>query len=103
MATRGEIEFDFNRAREQADRIDGIADRLSKLSAKEFNNTLQNLSANWKGESALAYLSKGNRLQGEMNSTVNELRSVASDIRTIAKKIYDAEMAVLNIAENRTY
>ena len=103
MATRETIEFDFRKALGQADKIDTIADRLGRLSVTEFENTMQNLSAGWKGDNASIYLSKGNRLQEKMNGTVKELYSVASDIREIAKRVYDAEMAALAIASERKY
>lgn len=103
MATRETIEFNFKKALGQADKIDTIANNLSKLSGKEFGGTLQKLSTNWKGENASLYLTKGSNLQEKMNGTAGELHSVASDIRTIAKRLYDAEMAALSIATTRTY
>lgn len=103
MASRATIEFNFKTALKQADKIDEIANNLSMLSRTDFGNALQNLSAGWKGENASMYLSKGSTLQGKMNGTSGSLRAVATDIRTIAKRIYDAEMAALRIAEGRTY
>ncbi len=103
MATRQSIEFDFKKALAQADRIDGVADKLSNLSGRQFGATMQNLSANWKGENASGYLNKGVRLQNKMNGTVNELRNIAEDIRRIARALYDAEMAALEIALRRQY
>lgn len=101
MATRQSIELDFRQAQAQADRIDGVADRLSRLSGGQFGATMQNLSANWKGENASGYLSKGARLQEKMNGTANELRSTAGDIRRVARALYEAEMRALEIAETR--
>lgn len=103
MATRESIEFDFRKALAQANKIEAIAERLGRLSGMEFGNTMQNLSSGWKGENASLYLTKGSRLQEKMNGTVKELYSVASSIREIAKRIYDAEMAALEIASRRTY
>jgi len=103
MASRETIEFNFRAAMGQADRIDGIADNLGRLSGTKFGGTLQNLSANWKGENASMYLEKGGRLQEKMGATEGELHSVAADIRTIARRLYDAEMAALAIANERTY
>lgn len=103
MATRRTIEFNFRKALGQADRLDTVANNLSRLSGTEFGGTLQNLSGSWKGENASLYLSKGSSLQVKMNKTASELHAVASDIRRIAKRIYDAEMAALAIASSRTY
>lgn len=103
MASRSKIQFDFNQAKKQAGKIDDIADDLSNLSQKKLESALQALSVNWKGANASVYLDKGGRLQDEINKTVTELRSIASDIRTIARRIYNAEMEVLRIAEAREY
>lgn len=103
MATRASIEFDFRKAMGEADEIDNIANRLSNLSQSKFGGTLQNIAANWKGENADIYLNKGSRLQENMGGTVSELHNIASDIRTIARRIYQAEMAALAIAQQRDY
>ncbi len=103
MATREQIEFDFKKALGQADKIDAIAEKLSKLSTAEFGDIMQNLSVGWKGENAELYLSKGSSLQDKMNGTAKSLYAVASEIRTIAKRMYDAEMAALVIAQERKY
>ncbi|MBQ0028685.1 MAG: hypothetical protein KBS96_08810 [Lachnospiraceae bacterium] len=101
MATRASIEMDFNLAKNQAARLEELADRLRGLSDNRFGGTLNNISSNWKGENASAYLSKGSKLQNKMDRSSSELYQIASDIRLMAKRIYDAEMANLLIAETR--
>ena len=103
MASRASIEFDFHKAKAQADKLDSIADQLSRLADSKFGNTMQHLSSNWKGENASLYLDKGGRLQEQMDGTAGELHSIASDIRAIARRIYEAEMNALRIAEQREY
>ena len=103
MATRASIEFDFARAKAQAGELDALAGRLSTLSEREFGNTLQGVAANWKGDNSRVYLNKGTKLQGDMKLSSQELRRIADDIRTIATKLYNAEMAALAIAEKREY
>lgn len=98
MASRSKIQFDFNQAKKQAGKIDDIADNLSGLSQKKLESAMQTLSVNWKGANASAYLAKGGRLQTEINKTALELHSIASDIRTIAQRVYDAEMEAVRIA-----
>lgn len=99
MATRESIEFDFRRAMQEASEIDEIADRLAKLSKEKFEYTMQNLAVGWKGENASFYLRKGETLQGKMTRSANELRSIAATIRMVARRLYDAEMAALAIAQ----
>lgn len=103
MAGRASIEFDFHKAIAQADRLDAVADQLRTLSDSKFGNSMQHLSSNWKGENASIYLAKGGKLQEQMDGTSRELHSIASDIRAVAKRLYDAEMAALRIAEQREY
>ncbi len=103
MATRASIEFDFRLAIEQADKIDELADSLEALSSKKLAGTMQDIANNWKGERAGEYVNKGAQLQTRMSSSASTLKGIASDIRTIAKRVYDAEMAALEIAEARTY
>lgn len=103
MATRESIEFDFQQAIAQAEKIEELSVALNTLANNKFQGTLQNIQVNWKGERATQYLSKGSRLQGKMDGTAGDLNSIAEDIRTIAKRIYDAEMAALSIASKREY
>lgn len=103
MATRQSIEFDFKQACSQADKLDSIADSLGSLAKDKLGGSMQTLSQNWKGENADAYLSKGNTLQSNISTSASDLHGIASDIRTIARNIYNAEMAALEIAEQRTY
>lgn len=101
MASRYQIQMDFNRATQKADELDSIADSLSKLSSTDFQNTLDSLNNDWKGDNATAYIAKGMALKENMNATVKDIRNTASTIRTVAKNIYDAEMEALRIAEER--
>lgn len=98
-----EIEFSFEQARKQADKLEGIATNLNNLSEIKLNETLQGISAVWKGENASAYLGKGAELQERMNRTAKQLQNSAIEIRTVAKRIYDAEKAAYEIARQRLY
>ena len=103
MATRASIEFDFQRARQQADTLEQIASRLDRLVGQEFAGTMQDISHHWKGQNADAYLGKASRLQSNMSASARSLATIANNIRTAAKRMYDAEMEALRIAEERLY
>ena len=103
MATRESIEMDFKNAMSQADKVDGIANRLARLSNNQFQSTLQNVNVGWKGDNANLYLQKGAKLKTKMNASAEDLHDVASDIRSAARRIYNAEMMALSIATGRTY
>lgn len=101
--SRTAIIFNFRKAIQQADELDDIARQLSRMASSDFSATMQKVSANWKGANASAYLVKGNRLQGDMVSTAAALRGIATEIRNVARRIYNAEMRALAIAEDRSY
>lgn len=103
MTGKEKIELDFGQALRQADDIDAVADRLGNLSAGKFRENLDSLAAGWKGDSASMYITKGSRLQEQMNTTAKELHAVAADIRTLARRLYNAEMKAWNIAAHRSY
>ncbi len=53
MSSRSEIRFNFNQALAQASELDSLADRLEQLENKT-ENSMQTLSAAWKGQNATA-------------------------------------------------
>ena len=101
MASRTQIQMDFNHATQKANELDEIANDLSKLSGTDLQNTLNSLGNNWKGDNATLYIQKGFSLKESMDTTVTSIRQTAATIRAIAKNIYDAEMEALRIAEER--
>lgn len=103
VLSEGMIFFNFNHAMQQAKELDEIAANLSNLASSDFEGTMQNISMNWIGENARKYLSKGEQLRSDMCSTAGSLRGVASEIRIVAKRVYDAEMQALAIARTREY
>lgn len=103
MATRAEIEINFQNAMSQADELDNIASQLESTTNQKFDGALQNIAANWKGDNARIYLAKGDELKNQMQATARDIRSTASAVRQIATNIRNAEMAALELAEQRTY
>lgn len=101
MSSRSEIRINFMQAIHQAEQLESVADRLNKLARNKMESSMRNLSNAWKGQNATEFLAKEDCLQGNIEKTANEIRNIASDIRTIAGRIYDAEMTALRIAEER--
>ena len=97
------IEMNFRQAKQQADQLENLAVRLERLAKNDFRGTLQNLSSCWKGESADAYMRKGERLEDHMARTASNLKKTARTIRSVAQRTYEAEMRAREIARNRTY
>ena len=75
MKTSGEIRFDFQNAMQQARKLDELADSIERRVV--------------------------GKLQGQIRQTARSLRSTAEDIRRIARRIYEAEMRALEIAQSR--
>lgn len=101
MKTSGEIRFDFQNAMQQARKLDELADSIERRVVGKLDETSQSVHAAWKGDSASRYLRKTGELQGQIRQTARSLRSTAEDIRRIARRIYEAEMRALEIAQSR--
>ena len=101
MKSRYEIRLNFRQAMTQADRLDEVARQLENLSDRDMESSLRTLSSSWKGENASAFLQTGDILKGNIRNTAGAVRGTAGDIRTIARRIYQAEMDALRIASTR--
>lgn len=101
MATYSSIKFDFARAKQEAARLESVADEMKRIANSEMEDTFSQLSSGWKGDSASLYLSKGSKVKHDILNTANDLYAVAESIRRTAQKIYNAEMEAKRIAEER--
>lgn len=102
MKSRNQIKMDFSRAYAEAERLDRVAEKLKVLATKKMEQSMMNLSYAWTGINARIFLQKESQLQRNIEETVKELYRVASDIRTIARRVYEAEMRAYEIATRRT-
>lgn len=103
MKTASEIRFDFQQAIRRAEELESVAGEMRRLADGELEDSLQRLSAAWKGEAAAAYLGKGARLKEKILKSAKDLDSTASAIRNAANRIYDAEMRAYRLAKERKY
>lgn len=103
MNAQSKIDIDFAVIMSQAKLLESIASEMEKLSTKNFDETLQEISRSWKGDNANAYLAKGNLLKGNMTVTAQSLREIAQKMKARAKFIYEREKAALEIAAERKY
>lgn len=101
MKTRAQINFNYRQAISQASNLENIAARLDNVSKRDLERSVRNLANGWKGANAASFINKEETLQSKITGTARSVRDVASDIRRVAKMIYDAEMAALQIAETR--
>lgn len=103
MNNRNTIKLNFNRAKQQADRLEEIGNEIKRMANRDYEDTLNGISVAWKGENANAYLSKARVLQNNIAGTGDDLIAVANEIRRKAQRVYNAEMEALKIAEQREF
>lgn len=101
MKSESEIRMDFQRALEQARRLDALADSMDRRTADRMGDAVEGIHSAWRGDSASRYLGKVQDLQRELRQNVNSLRAAASEVRRVARQIYEAEMRALEIAQSR--
>lgn len=97
------IRMEFNKANQQADKLDRLAGELRQLANDRFAGCLSEINNAWKSDSAAKYIKKGRQVQDEIRKRAKELENTAKAIRTIAKNTYNAEMQARQIARLRTY
>jgi uncharacterized protein YukE len=97
------IQLDYNNAIRQADSLSQIAKELRNTANKDFQDCISEISHNWTGSNATAYVSKCNTLKANIVKTADKLDTTATTIRKIAKNTYDAEMAAVSLATIRKY
>jgi uncharacterized protein YukE len=96
------IEFNFAEAKVLAEALEKIAEDMKNLSSNKMAEIMSLMSSSWKGESASAYFTKVEALRSNIHANARRLENIAAGIRSAAKRIYDAEMAALQLAENRS-
>lgn len=101
MKCSSEIRFDFQNAMQQAQKLDELANDIDRRVANKLDETVQSVHAAWKGDSATLYIGKTQELRRQVQQTARTLRDTAEDIRRIARRIYEAEVRALEIAQSR--
>lgn len=95
------IRMDYQKALNDAQKLDDMAKRLKNASTRSLGDSINLLVRNWSGANAKKFVSVEEQFQRDVASTISELHKIASDIRSIAKSVYDAEMAAYKIASER--
>ena len=97
------IKLNYEKAIRQAERLETMGNEMSSMANDEYENTLNGIAAAWNGDNSAAYLEKARQLKDKIITTAKNLQLIADEIRRKAKRIFDAEMAALELAESRTY
>ena len=99
--TLAEINFYYRKALKQASQLEDIARRVRNASSNELQSILNQVHSAWQSDSAPAYLQKGRKVQGDINTISGNLNNIASTIRRVAQIIYEAELEAWRIAHER--
>lgn len=102
MLTKRMIEINFAAAKSDAKKLEDAAESLDRLAKGKYEEVMQGISKAWKSDSAPAYISKGRKVETDIQNTAKELRTLAAQIRQAAQKMYNAEMQAIQIAKTRT-
>lgn len=94
------IALDFNKAKNQAAKLEQAANKISRQRTK-LSDEKQKISRNWKSDSSGMYLRKLSVVESELASTEKKLRNSAATIRTIAGNTYNAEKTAITLANQR--
>ncbi len=95
----GQIDAEYQEAIRQAEALEGLADQISALGINGLQNTLQDISYNWKGENANLFLQRGDRFKEELLDTAHELRAMAELLKSRARWVHDVEKVTKQLIE----
>lgn len=100
--SEGSILFDYQQAIAQAERLEAIAEHTDK-NAGSLAEAMGQTVSGWQADSGALFRKKGGRLEDNMETSAERLRALATEVREIAKRIYEMEMANLALAQQRDY
>lgn len=96
-----QINIQYREAMRRANRLDELANRLSRRAATEIRNLSDNVHMQWEGEEAEAFSKKTAIIEAEISKTVKNIRSCAATVRRIANQAIQTEMQAVQMAARR--
>lgn len=101
MASKATIQLNYRRAINQANKLENLADELRRIAKNNLDSTISDLSNNWKGESASAFLQKAQKAYEDILKNADQLDKTASVIKRSAENVRNSELRALEIATAR--
>ena len=98
MKPLSEINFHYERAVTQAERLEEASARLERAADRSLENLLDETYRTWRSEAANQYLKKGQKVEEGLQSAAENLRKTAKNIRAVAERIRAAELEARRIA-----
>lgn len=103
MASEQTIQFNYNKAIQQANSLMDISNDIRKIATDKLNDSIQAIDKNWDGANSKKFIAKSKKLKDEVEDSANDIRKISDAIKKMAKEIYDAEMESIRIARMRSY
>ena len=100
---RSEINFNYKQAIRQAEKLEDIAGKISRLADDRMGETISGLKAAWESDSSPQFYSKIAQVQDDIRTQADNVKEVAASIRETAENIRDAERRNREIARRRDY
>lgn len=100
--SRFQIWMDFQRAKDQADKLDEAAKSIRKESGR-FDDCRGQVAQAWQGTNATKFTGKMGVVSEDLIKTATQLERTADTIRKNAKRLYDAEMEAKRLADIRKH
>ncbi len=98
MKTQQQIQFDHTLALSQAKQLENLSREMGSVT-RSVNIAMQDLSSAWKGESASAYLRKGEQVKNNIARISSDMQTIAEEIRATANRVYQTELNAVRIAQ----
>ena len=93
-----DVNFNYERAIRQAERLEALSVRLRKAANEDMERVLGAVSRAWQSVSAPAYLRKAEKVEADIQTMAEDLKKTAAKIRTIAEQVRQADMEARRIA-----
>lgn len=101
--TKAEILFNYSQAMAQADKLDGLSGRLSKVVSKGMDPALETLKISWTSDYSDQYFRKADTVIEGIKKSSENLAEIAESIRKTARSVRNAELRALEVAKQRSY
>lgn len=88
---RETINYDFQNAKVQSDKLDELAIKLNKIAESSLEGLMKNIYCNWRGDNASAYLQKMEQVQENVKHTAERFQEIAEIIREDSKNLREVE------------
>ena len=95
------INIDFTKARQQADKLEALANELENLTQNDYVSAMEQIRGSWRGEASDQFMNKGGVLESDLRDTVTKLRKVVTNIRDRVSAVEKAQIQAMEIINRK--